>query len=92
MSSFNGAVSDPYWFDPMQLLLDAVGASDERYVFWSGAVGNTLGKTLVNMTNICIQPAFTYPDMNQVNIDALGLKEMFRLWMFEYLQSLYRTP
>lgn len=92
MSSFNGGVSDPYWYDPMALLLDAVGPNDERYIFWNRVVGNTLGRNLVNMTMICEAPAYTYPAMNDTNIAALGLKEIFRVWMFEYLQFIYRTP
>ncbi len=92
MSSFNGGTTDPAWFDAMQEMLDAVGADDPRYLWWASVVGSALPPVLVNMTTICEQPAFTYPEMTQENIDALGLPEMCRLWMFEYFQSKYRTP
>ena len=92
MSSFNGGTTDPAWFDAMQLMLDTVGPDDPRYLWWSSVVGSALPPVLVNMELMCIQPAFTYPEMNQENIDALGLVEMCRLWMFEYFQFIYRTP
>ncbi|RTL34987.1 MAG: hypothetical protein EKK48_30190 [Candidatus Melainabacteria bacterium] len=76
----------------MPLLLEAVGADDERYIFWYGALGNSLGASLVDMIALCEGAALTYPEMTAENISALGLKEIFRLWMFEYFQSLYRTP
>lgn len=92
MSSFNGGTTDPAWFDAVQLLLDAVGPEDPRYLWWASIVGSALPPVLVNMTNMCIQPAFVYPEETQENIDALGLVEFFRVWMFEYFQSIYRTP
>ncbi|RTL34632.1 MAG: hypothetical protein EKK48_31055 [Candidatus Melainabacteria bacterium] len=90
MSSYNGAIGNPAWFAPMQLLLDAVGPDDPRYIFWNGALGNSLGAFLCDMEQVCEASPFAYPDMTQENISALGLKEIFRLWMFEYFQSLYR--
>lgn len=75
----------------MQLMLDTVGGADPRYVWWNATVGRTNGVTYVDLEQICALPAFTYPAMTQQNIAALGLKEIFRLWMFEYLQSLYRV-
>lgn len=92
MSTFNGNTTDPAWFDAMQTMLDAVGPADPRYLWWASVVGSSLPPVLVNMTTICEQAAFTYPAMTQENIDALGLVEMCRLWMFEYFQSIYRTP
>jgi hypothetical protein len=90
MSTFNGGTTDPAWFDAMGTFLTAVGALDPRYIWWSAIVGNRLGAVLVNMENLCQGPVLTYPDMNQTNIDALGLTEMCRLWMFAYFQSLYQ--
>lgn len=92
MSSYNGAIGNPAWFNAMDLLLTAVGAEDPRYQFWFGAVGNTLGSVLCDMNDVCESDPFAYPDMTDDNISALGFKEIFRLWMFEYFQSLYRVP
>lgn len=76
----------------MSLMLEAVGASDPRYVWWYNVVGNAYGNTYVDLEQICAMPEFTYPEETQENITALGFKEFFRVWMFHYLQTLYRVP
>jgi hypothetical protein len=70
----------------------AVGLSDERYIWWASVVGRQLGITFVDLNVLCSQPPLTYPAMTQENIDALGFKEIFRLWMLEYLYSIHVNP
>jgi hypothetical protein len=92
MPSYDGSRGNPYWFDPVALLLEAVGPDDPRYLWWASVVGRSLGAQLTNMNSLCSLPPLQYPEMTQENIDALGLPEIFRLWMIEYLYSICTIP
>lgn len=85
---FNGSLPTPYWFNPMRLMAEAVGTDDERYVWWYGVLGNTSATQLTDLEVLAANTSITYPDMTSENINALGLKEIFRLWMFHYLWTI----
>lgn len=92
MPSFSGGVDVNYWFDPMALMLAETAPDDPRYVWWSGVLGTTLGLNLINMVTFCSQPPPAYPPLNQESFDALGLEQVFRMWLGEVLYTKYTIP
>lgn len=85
---YNGSKETPYWFNPMALMAEAVGTSDDRYVWWYSVLGQTSNTQLTDLVALGNLSEPAYPDMNQTNIDALGLKEIFRVWMLHYLWTI----
>lgn len=92
MSTFNGSVPNPYWFDPLGLMKSVVGETDPAYIWWANAIRGSLGQSLIDMNNFCSQPAPVYVALTLENIQAIGLKTMFLQWMLEYLYSITTSP
>lgn len=82
---WNGIGPNPLWFDAVGYLKSAVGADDARYIWWSAAVGGSIGLYLYDMTELGALAEPAYPAMTSENIAAIGLSEVFRLWMVHYL-------
>lgn len=86
--SFNGSKPDPYWFNPMTEMALAVGTSDPRYIWWYGVIGNGSPTQLTDMVALGNLSEPAYPAMNTTNIQALGFKEIHRVWMLHYLWTI----
>jgi hypothetical protein len=82
---FNESKTTPYWFNPMTEMANAVGTSDPRYAWWFGVLGYTSTTQLTDLVALGNLSEPAYPAMDSTNIDALGLKEIFRVWMLHYL-------
>lgn len=71
---------------------DTVGGDDAAYLWWRSAVGGSLGQYLIDMVAFCASDPPAYPDMTAENIQVVGVSEIFRLWMLEYLYSVTTSP
>lgn len=85
---FNNSKESPYWFNPLTEMALAVGTSDERYIWWSGVLGGTSSNQLTDLEALGDLAEPAYPEMTTENISALGLREIFRIWMLHYLWTI----